>query len=202
MINPNNYVIPIETLLKLNTNRLLDIINESKDCNETYIVIEPGIVLVERDNIRLNIVIGTGSIVLPRKECYSDLDEVEYVKPYKNEWINTCPVTSTQFLNVRKTGETNTLQAEDITLVSLTNKMIYPRVFSGIKVDKVLIPRTPEEKGIEWIMSDNGLRLPIVYLDEDNVVYVSQGSEELDKLRILLSYETRCNQYRLIASSS
>ncbi len=199
MIRPGNHVIPVEILLKLKVKQIQRVTNELTECDDVHIATEPGIILV-KNGIRINLVAGTGSIIIPDINCLSSVDEIPSIEPVKNEWINTCPVTRKQLLEVKENGQNKTSYINDITIVSLTRKMIYPRVFNGLKVDEILIQK-PGEEGIEWIMSDSRLRYPVVYLDQDNVIHVSKGSEEMGKLMILLSYETRCRQYRLIASS-
>ncbi len=201
MLKPTNYVVPIEVILELNASVLQKLVDQVKKCDNIHVVIEPGIVPVESNNYKSNIVIGTGSIVLPSANCLSSASHIEMVEPVKNEWINTCTITPYQFLGVKMDEQNDVIQVKDIMLVSLTTKMIYPRVFNGLKTRNLVAASSKNINGnVEWIMSDSELRYPAVYFGLDNAIHVSPGSEEMYKLMALLSLEARCSQYRLIVS--
>ena len=198
MIKPNNYVIPIEVLLELDASVLRSFFDQLKKCGRVNIVTDPGIVLVEKDSHRSNIVIGTGSIVLSEASCISSVYYIDGFEPIKNEWVNTCTITPNQFLIVKMDDQNDVIRVKDVILTSLTNKMIYPRVFNGLKIRNVSVPGKDINGNVEWIMSDSKLRYPVVYFNRDNIIHVSMGSEEMYRLLTLLSLEVRCSQYRLI----
>ncbi|MEB3772788.1 MAG: hypothetical protein GSR82_03790 [Desulfurococcales archaeon] len=191
-------ILPVEELLNSDPPALEELSSRLVECaDRTHIVYSPSIILIGR----LSQVAGTGSIIY-EPVCREHIPEgFNYYELDKNEWIDTCKLSTQEYFNVGY----NTLSAirslHDIVIVSLTRKMIYPRVFNGHRIPIAEVPQRLEE-GYEVIMSDPGMSSPIVYFDGESTVYVARGSQQLSQLKALLSVEARCNHYRLLARDS
>jgi hypothetical protein len=149
----------------------------------------------------LNQVAGTGSIIY-EPDCRDYIPQsFRYYTLDKNEWVYVCTLSSQEYFKVREVPESHANTLHNILIVTLTRKMIYPRVFNGRRIPVILVPQKIEED-YEIIMSSDDLDHPVVYFDGENTVYVAQGSEQLLKLKTLLSFEARCDYYRLLARSS
>jgi hypothetical protein len=191
-------VIPVEELLKSDLASLEELSSKLSVCtNRIYVVTNPGIILVNK----LNQVAGTGSIIY-EPDCRDYIPQsFRYYTLDKNEWVDVCTLSSQEYFKVREVPESHANTLHNILIVTLTRKMIYPRVFNGRRIPVILVPQKIEED-YEIIMSSDDLDHPVVYFDGENTVYVAQGSEQLLKLKTLLSFEARCDYYRLLARSS
>ena len=192
-------VLPVDELLNNKTSLLEELsLNISECAGRTYIVYNPSIILVDK----LNQVIGTGSIIF-EPECLEYIPKgFNYYELDKNEWIDTCKLSRQKYFDVNFTTIPSAVKSSyDIIIVSLTRKMIYPRVFNGLRIT-VVKPSLKLEESYEIIMADKSLNNPIVYFNGKNTVYVAQGSEQLLRLKALLSLEAGCEYYRLLAHDS
>ncbi len=198
LVRKGYMILPVEDLLKADPPALEELSSRLVECaDRAYIVYSPGIMLIDE----LSQVVGTGSIIY-EPVCREHVPEgFNYYELDKNEWIDTCKLSTQEYFNVSYNTLSAVRSLHDIVIVSLTRKMIYPRVFNGHRISIAEVPQRLEE-GYEVIMSDADMSSPIVYFDGENTVYVARGSQQLSQLKALLSAEARCNHYRLLARDS
>ncbi len=199
-IKHGNIIVPIEKLLSLNPNKLEESIKASWECLEA-IVTDPSPVVLDYNGKRFSIVIGMGSLIM-NEECGKAVEDVlidyKQYRPVKNEWVDACTLDDEAYFAVSEGYSYSRNMAEDVRLVSLTQKMVYPRVFNGWRVEKAYpLAADPSD---EWIIADEHLESPIVLFTGDNKIIVSTGSEELGLIKTLLRVESYCSKYRLIVS--
>ncbi|MEB3825779.1 MAG: hypothetical protein LRS47_03820 [Desulfurococcales archaeon] len=199
-VKRGNIIVPIEKLLSLDPSKLEEFVKASWECLEA-IVTDPSPVVLGYNDKRFSIVIGMGSLIM-NEDCGEAVEGLladhKRYRLVKNEWVDVCKLGDEAYFAVSEGYSFSRSMVENVRLVSLTQKMVYPRVFNGWRIEKSY--PLAADPGDEWIIADEHLESPIALFTEDNKIIVSTGSEELGLIKTLLRVESYCSKYRLIVS--